>query len=52
MTAGGWSRLKWSPAFGLMVLVLTAREHTNNGGGYNPADVESLLYDYDVSGGC
>ncbi len=25
---------------------------TNNGGGYNASDVESLLYDYDVSGGC
>lgn len=25
---------------------------TANGGGYKPSDVESLLYDYDVSGGC
>lgn len=25
---------------------------TANGGGYNASDVESLLYDYDVSGGC
>jgi hypothetical protein len=25
---------------------------TDNGGDYNPADVESLIYDYDTSGGC
>ena len=25
---------------------------TTNGGGYNPSDVETLIYDYDVSGGC
>lgn len=35
---------------GTFVVELTSS--TDNGGGYNPADVESLLYDYDVSGGC